>query len=135
MNEIAKYLKVNPDKMYLRLTLLFFAGWLFFKGPARWFLSGKFENVDHLLGVAPNFFAATALVLWVTYATSAKSLVSFVCVILILSLGEFVQTFMSTQTADVMDILASFCGGFLGLGIVEARRFWVAKRSERPRGI
>jgi glycopeptide antibiotics resistance protein len=118
LTEISKHLNSNTNKIYFRLALAFFIIWLLFKYPIRKFVITSDPEINVFLGFAPNLFAAIALVFWQTYLTNSKPWLTFLCVITVLFSAEFIQLFMTTQTADFWDLLASVIGGVLAISIV-----------------
>jgi glycopeptide antibiotics resistance protein len=118
LNEISKHLNSKKSKIYFWLALAFFIIWLLFKYPIRKFVITANPEINIFLGFAPNFFAAITLVFWQTYITNSKPFLTFLCVITVLFLAEFIQLFIRTQTADLWDLLASVIGGILAISIV-----------------
>lgn len=131
MNEfllaLKKYLSPHRDKFYLQMTILFFAVWLLFKGPLRWFLKSNNDAVKSFLGVAPNLFAAITLMFWITYISNSKIIISIIYVMLMLTLGEALQNFIPTQTVDIDDIYASLAGCLIAAIIIRLRSKHVYK--------
>ncbi|RYZ87503.1 MAG: hypothetical protein EOP06_12570 [Proteobacteria bacterium] len=105
-----KYLSIHADRFYLFSAILFFAVWIMCKGPLRWFLKTSNPFLIYFMGVAPNFFAAIALVFWIVYITSSKVVVAMIYVVAILTASELIQFYVPGQTVDPADIVASVAG-------------------------
>jgi glycopeptide antibiotics resistance protein len=75
-------------------------------------------GINTFLGFAPNLFAAITLVFWQTYITASKPWLTLLSVIIVLFSVEFIQLFMTTQTADVYDLFATVLGSLLAIGFV-----------------
>lgn len=121
MKEFLKYFNINEDRVYLKLALLFFVIWLLFKGVIRNVVETESVAVNTFLGFAPNLFAGVTLVLWQIYVTSSKPLLTWVCVNVVLFCAEFIQLFIPTQTADVLDLCASVFGSSVAVIVVILR--------------
>jgi len=118
LNTFSELLNINENKLYLKLTILFFLIWLASVSPLRSIFQTENIILIILLGSAPNFFAGITFVLWQTYIVSTRLILAFSYSLVLLIVGEFVQLFMDNQTADWWDIIASFFGSLLGALIV-----------------
>lgn len=115
---MTKYFNINKNKDYLKLTIFFFILWLICTGPIRNLDRPEEFYLKILYGSAPNFFAGITFILWITYTTSSRWVLSFLVALALLSISEFSQMFMEHQTADVNDVFASIIGCTLGALIV-----------------
>ena len=121
INRLEKFnqiLNINDNKLYLRLSIIFFVVWLTSVSPLRdaYYTDSKLLII--FFGSAPNLFAGITFIFWQTYIVSTKIFNAFLYSFGILIIGEFIQLFMNNQTADLWDILASFFGCLVGALIV-----------------
>ncbi len=105
---------INDNRLYLRLTILFFIIWIASVSPLRNMYNTNNAIYIIILGSAPNFFAGITFVFWQTFIVSTKIISAFLYSFVLLIIGEFIQIFMDNQTADLWDLIASFIGCLTG---------------------
>lgn len=121
LKEFSEHFNINEDVVYQKLALLFFVIWLLFKGVIRNLIDTESIAINTFLGFVPNLFAGVTLVFWQIYVTSSKPFLTWVCVNAVLFCAEFIQLFIPTQTADVLDLCANIFGSTVAVIVVILR--------------
>lgn len=111
------------DRVLLAIAVAALVLWLGFVGPLRTWASGAGLRSLWLFGVAPSFFAGSALACWQAYGTRTGPPASAAYAFGLIALAEALQLALPRATPDAWDLVAGAAGSGLG-----ALAVWVRQR-------
>ena len=120
MQSVAALLALKRDTALLKWAASMFVIWLAWTGPIRWYTSSNLPA--WLLGSAPNFFAGITLTFWQAFVLPSRPLASAVVAFAVLTAVEVAQLVMTQHRADLLDLVASFAGCVVAVGLLSWRR-------------